>query len=77
MPDAFNNDEILRLHRQGLATGAIAIRLGVDSSRVRLVVHEQAQVPKPYYSKRDRAKAKVARAQERLAKAAAALEGLA
>jgi hypothetical protein len=76
MHGATTDDEILRLHRQGLATGAIAIRLGVESSRVRIVVQEQAQASKPHYDAKARAKTKVAKAQEALRKAAAELEGL-
>ena len=75
------DDKILRLHQQGLVTGAIAIRLSVESSYVRSVVRNHlATEAKPHYNettaKRKAAQAKVARAQLALRAAAAELREL-
>ncbi len=75
------DDQIIRLHSQGFATGAIAIRLGVDSSAVRRVVRTHlkavAEASKPHYNgisaeekkRRQKVEAKVARAQAAVQKA--------
>jgi hypothetical protein len=77
------DDQILRLHHQGFVTGAIAIRLSVESSYVRSVVHTHlqrvAEASKPQYDRTRRkrsAREKVARARLAVEKAAAALAEL-
>lgn len=77
------DDEILALHRQGFVTGAIAIRLGVQSSYVRSVVLTHlrgvAEASKPTYDKsrgNRSAREKLARAQLAVEKAAAELAEL-
>jgi|EndMetStandDraft_6_1072998.scaffolds.fasta_scaffold696458_2 hypothetical protein len=74
------DDEIMTLHRQGFATGAIAIRLSVESNHVRNVVRTHlkavAETSKPPYSKDDarkKAEAKLAKAQRDFEEAKAAL----
>jgi hypothetical protein len=84
MHDATVDNEVLRLHRQGFVTGAIAIRLGVESSYVRNVVRTHlkavAQSSKPQYSskaeQRRKAEARVTKAQAALERAAAELQEL-
>lgn len=79
------DDEVIRLHQAGSATGAIALRLGVPSSHVRNVVTthrmQAAEAAKPHYNieaakRKAAAKAKVAKAQQALDAAAAILAGL-
>jgi hypothetical protein len=78
------DDEILRLHEAGFVTGAIAIRLGVESSHVRSVVRTHlktaAEASKPHYNAKSEAKrkalAKRDKAQRTLQAAAAELEAL-
>jgi len=73
--------EVVRLHQQGFVTGAIAIRLSVESSYIRSVVRthlkEVAQAAKPSYSGKSEARrkalAKRDRAQQALEQAAAEL----
>ncbi len=74
------DSQILDLHRQGLVTGAIAIKLRVESSYVRQVVRthlEIAEAAKPSYTKerhkRRALEAKVDKAQREFEKAKAAL----
>jgi hypothetical protein len=73
-------DEILRMHRQGFAADAIAIRLSIESSYVRNVVRTHlkavAETSKPHYSKADgrkKAEAKLAKAERVYEEAKAAL----
>ena len=77
------DDEILRMHNQGFVTGAIAIRLSVESSYVRAVVRTHlkvvAEASKPAYDKsaeRRKAAAKLAKAQRVLEEAEAKLAEL-
>jgi hypothetical protein len=62
--------EIRRLHGQGLSTGAIAIRLQLEPSHVRSILVQASSTPT---SRREKAQAKVTKAQRRLAAAAAEL----
>lgn len=75
-------DKVLHLHRQGFVTGAIAMRLSVESSYVRRIVGTQlepvAETSKPHYDskaekRRAAAQAKVAKAQRAYDEAKAAL----
>lgn len=81
--------KVLQMHRQGFVTGAIAMRLSVDSNFVRRIVRTHleavAEASKPHYDSkadrqraeaRNRAAAKVAKAQKAYDEAKAALADL-
>ncbi len=77
------DDQILDLHRQGLVTGAIAVKLCVESAYVRQVIRTHLEVletSKPSYSKAERKRrsleAKVTKAQTALDRAAVELRKL-
>lgn len=80
------DEEIVRLHQAGIVTGAIAVRLSVESSYVRQVVGTHleavAEASKPHYASkaerqraqaRNRAQAKLDKAQRAFERAKAAL----